>query len=99
MTLPRRVTRTLWILLPILVLLGVARLRFDVEILDLLPGDVPAVAGLKLYQQHFANARAQTCMSCHNGKRVIAGRRVFGGDDFGSCARCHKGNSFSFGRG
>lgn len=50
-------------------------------------------------EQHFANARAQTCMSCHNGKRVIAGRRVFGGDDFGSCARCHKGNSFSFGRG
>ena len=33
------------------------RLRFDVDILDLLPPDEPTVQGLKLYQQHFANAR------------------------------------------
>jgi predicted RND superfamily exporter protein len=32
-------------------------LHFDVEILDLLPANVPAVQGLKIYQQHFANAR------------------------------------------
>src|SRR5262249_42703253 len=37
--------------------LGVWRLRFDVEVLNLLPGDVPVVKGLKLYQQNFANAR------------------------------------------
>jgi len=36
---------------------GLARLRFDVEVLNLLPGDAPAVRGLKIYQQNFANAR------------------------------------------
>lgn len=48
-----------WLLLLLLVplLLGVKRLRFDVEVLDLLPNDLKAVQGLKLYQQHFANAR------------------------------------------
>jgi hypothetical protein len=34
-----------------------ARLRFDVDILNLLPPDEPTVQGLKLYQQHFTNAR------------------------------------------
>jgi len=34
-----------------------SRLHFDVEVLDLLPNDLKAVQGLKLYQQHFANAR------------------------------------------
>jgi len=37
--------------------IGFARLRFDSEVLDLLPAKVPAVQGLKLYQQHFTNAR------------------------------------------
>ena len=37
--------------------LGLWRLRFDVDILDLLPPDEPTVQGLKLYQQHFTNAR------------------------------------------
>src|SRR5581483_1581094 len=46
-----------WLLLVVPVLLGVTRLRFDVEVFDLLPSDLPAVAGLKLYQEHFANAR------------------------------------------
>ena len=32
-------------------------MRIDVEMLNLLPPDQPAVQGLKLYQQHFANAR------------------------------------------
>jgi len=36
---------------------GLWRLRFDVDILDLLPPDEPTVQGLKLYQQHFADAR------------------------------------------
>ncbi len=46
-----------WALLAVAVCLGVWRLRFDLDILDLLPPDEPTVQGLKLYQQHFANAR------------------------------------------
>src|SRR5437016_9679702 len=47
----------LWLLLLVPLILGVTRLRFDVEVLDLLPDNLKAVQGLKLYQQHFANAR------------------------------------------
>ena len=46
-----------WALLLVAVGLGLWRLRFDVDILDLLPPDEPTVQGLKLYQQHFTNAR------------------------------------------
>jgi predicted exporter len=46
-----------WALLLVAVALGLARLRFDVDVLDLLPPDEPTVQGLKLYQQHFTNAR------------------------------------------
>ena len=46
-----------WALLTVAVGLGLCRLRFDVDILNLLPPDEPTVQGLKLYQQHFANAR------------------------------------------
>ncbi len=46
-----------WALLLVAVCLGLWRLRFDVDILDLLPPDEPTVQGLKFYQQHFANAR------------------------------------------
>ena len=46
-----------WALLVVAVGLGACRLRFDVDILDLLPPDEPTVQGLKLYQQHFTNAR------------------------------------------
>lgn len=49
--------RWLWLLLLVPVVLGLMRLRFDVEVFDLLPTDLPAVEGLKLYQEHFANAR------------------------------------------
>jgi predicted RND superfamily exporter protein len=49
--------RWLWLLPLVAVALGLWRLRFDVEVLNLLPGDLPVVQGLKLYQQHFANAR------------------------------------------
>jgi uncharacterized protein len=49
--------RRWWILLSIAVLLGLCRLRFDVDVLDLLPPDEPTVQGLKLYQRHFTNAR------------------------------------------
>jgi uncharacterized protein len=43
--------------LAIPVALGIARLEFNVEILDLLPRDLPTVQGLRLYQQHFAKTR------------------------------------------
>src|SRR6516162_539276 len=49
--------RWLWLLLLVPVIFGLARLRFDLEVFDLLPSDLPAVAGLKVYQEHFANAR------------------------------------------
>ena len=44
----------LWLLVPLG--LGVWRLRFDVDVLNLLPAGLPAVRGLQLYQKHFANA-------------------------------------------
>jgi len=46
-----------WALLLVAIGLGACRLRFDVDILNLLPPDEPSVQGLKLYQEHFANAR------------------------------------------
>ena len=47
----------LWLLVLVPVGFGLARLRFDVDVLNLLPSDVNAVQGLKLYQEYFANAR------------------------------------------
>ncbi|HVV71536.1 MAG TPA: MMPL family transporter, partial [Verrucomicrobiae bacterium] len=49
--------RWLWLLLLVPIVIGLGRLHFDVEVFDLLPSDLPAVEGLKLYQEHFANAR------------------------------------------
>jgi predicted exporter/lauroyl/myristoyl acyltransferase len=47
-----------WLLLLLIpIAAGLARLQFDVEVLDLLPAEIPAVKGLKIYQQHFINAR------------------------------------------
>lgn len=46
-----------WALLAVAVCLGFWRLRFNADILDLLPPDEPTVRGLKLYEQHFSNAR------------------------------------------
>lgn len=46
-----------WALLLVAVAVGLCRLRFDVDVLNLLPPDEPTVRGLKLYQQHFANSR------------------------------------------
>jgi len=52
-----RSRRWLWLILLVPIVVGLARLRFDVEVFDLLPADLPVVQGLKLYQQYFANAR------------------------------------------
>ena len=49
--------RWIWLPLLVLIVIGLLRLRFDAEVFDLLPADLPVVEGLKLYQQHFANPR------------------------------------------
>jgi c(7)-type cytochrome triheme protein len=41
--------------------------------------------------QHFNTTRAQSCMTCHNG------RRAFGDADFNDCKRCHKAPTFRMG--
>jgi predicted RND superfamily exporter protein len=47
----------LWGLLAVPLALGIARLRFDIEILNLLPEKLSVAQGLKLYQEHFSDAR------------------------------------------
>lgn len=49
--------RWAWVLAGILIVAGLARVRLDTEVLNLLPESVPAVRGLQLYQKHFANSR------------------------------------------
>ena len=49
--------RWIWLVLAVPICLGLMRLRFDVEIFNLMPGDLPPVQGLKIHQQFFANAR------------------------------------------
>ena len=39
---------------------------------------------------HHASGRAQSCATCHDGKRA------FGDDDFTVCKRCHTGNAWRF---
>ncbi|MBN8247810.1 MAG: MMPL family transporter [Verrucomicrobia bacterium] len=43
-----------WILLTLLVAAGLFRLRFDTDVLALLPESLPAIRGLRLQQRHFA---------------------------------------------
>jgi predicted exporter/lauroyl/myristoyl acyltransferase len=53
----RRWFRWGWLLLLVPPLAGLTRLRFDVEVLHLLPGELPVVRGLQLYQRHFTSGR------------------------------------------
>ncbi len=46
-----------WVFLAIPAIAGLLRFRLDVDVLNLLPADEPGVRGLKLYQEHFSNAR------------------------------------------
>ncbi len=39
---------------------------------------------------HHATGRAQSCLTCHDGKRT------FGGEDFTACKRCHTGPTWHF---
>ncbi len=49
--------RWIWLLFLVPAVIGLARLRLDVEIFNLLPQDLAAVQGLRIHQEHFANAR------------------------------------------
>jgi len=40
--------------------------------------------------QHHPNARARSCVTCHNGQRVFGDK----GPNFDDCKRCHKGTIF-----
>jgi predicted exporter/lauroyl/myristoyl acyltransferase len=46
-----------WLLLALPLLAGLARVRLDTEVLNLLPSTVPVVRGLQIYQRHFTNSR------------------------------------------
>ncbi|MCU0785541.1 MAG: MMPL family transporter [Verrucomicrobia bacterium] len=46
-----------WLLLALALVLGLLRLRWDVEVLNLLPGELPVIQGLKLYQKYFTSTR------------------------------------------
>ena len=45
-----------WFLLLLPVAVGLARLRFDADVLNLLPPDLPVVEGLKLHQRYFSDS-------------------------------------------
>jgi uncharacterized protein len=72
--------RWLWLALLVPLVIGFWRLRFDVEVFDLLPQNLSVVQGLKLYQAHFANARelivtlrGSSAEDTENAARKIAG--------------------------
>jgi predicted RND superfamily exporter protein len=46
-----------WLLLLVPLAFGIARLRLDAEILNLLPQELAVAQGIKVYQQNFSNAR------------------------------------------
>ncbi|HUS35119.1 MAG TPA: MMPL family transporter, partial [Verrucomicrobiae bacterium] len=52
-----KLSRAWLLILLIPIVIGLTRLRFDTDVLNLLPNDIPAVEGLKLYHKHFANNR------------------------------------------
>jgi hypothetical protein len=49
--------RWIWLVLLFPAVVGLFRLRFDAEVLNLLPPHLPAVIGLKLQQENFTNSR------------------------------------------
>ena len=68
-----------WLVLIIPAVIGLARLRFDVEVLNLLPDELPVVHGLKLYQKHFTSGdelvitlRASDAETAESAARLLA---------------------------
>src|SRR5262245_15100349 len=68
---PRR--RWLWILVALPLAAGLARLRFDADVLQLLPADLSAVRALQLQQRHFPEAR-ELWVTVHAGDSDVARR-------------------------
>jgi len=64
--------RPWWLLFLVPVALGLARLRFEADVLDLLPRNVRAVEGVKIYQQKFSNARELIITVESSDKEVTA---------------------------
>lgn len=61
----------LWLLLLIPVGFGLARLRFDVDVLNLLPERSPVVQGLKLYQENFSTGQ-ELLITVHSDDRSVS---------------------------
>jgi predicted RND superfamily exporter protein/lauroyl/myristoyl acyltransferase len=53
----RKLRFSLLAIFALLVIAGTFRLHFDVDVLNLLPGDLPVVQGLRLYQKNFTDSR------------------------------------------
>src|SRR5580704_3458352 len=53
----RKASYAVALVIAVLVIAGMARLHLDVEVLDLLPSDLPVVQGLSLYQRYFTDSR------------------------------------------
>src|SRR5580692_8823395 len=53
----RKISYAALVILGLLVIAGMLRLRFDTDVLNLLPDDLPVVQGLQLYQRHFTDSR------------------------------------------
>ena len=81
--------RWIWLLLLVPVCLGIARLRFDVEVFDLLPPNLSAVQGLNLYQKYFANARELiiTLQATEAEEAESTGEKGAAGPDVADCRR------------
>lgn len=82
--------RWIWLLAILPIALGLAQLRLDVEVLNLLPESVSAVRGLKLYDSKFSNGReliisveAKDSEQCEHAARTLAERLRTAGDLFG----------------
>jgi predicted exporter/lauroyl/myristoyl acyltransferase len=67
----RLLQRGWWLLLLLLLALGLSRISFDTEVLNLLPDDVPEVTGLKLYQRHFTDNR-ELIITVRGGDAAVA---------------------------
>lgn len=70
-----------WLLLLVPIGLGLARLRLNTDVLNLLPDQLPVVQGLKLYQRHFTDTRellitlqAADAQSAESAARQVAER-------------------------
>ncbi len=75
----KRCAWLLWVVFAAGLIAGVVRLRFDTEILHLLPSRLGVVRGLGLYQRHFTDPReviitieAPTAETAESGARAVA---------------------------